>query len=110
MDDLEFIAYNIVNQIADYYSERIPSDQWVDVRQASNDELDAFVLGRLKHALATVEQKKTETGNPTQQAVPEPKPEPTTCWRCQHPTHKHRSCPVEWVEPDGWLIECGCIE
>jgi hypothetical protein len=44
MDDLKFIAYNIVNQLADFYSEKIPSQDWIEVRQASNDQLDTFVF------------------------------------------------------------------
>ena len=36
------VARNIVNQIGDLYAERIPSPDWVPVRQATNDELDAF--------------------------------------------------------------------
>lgn len=50
MNDIEFKAYNIVNQLADFYSEKIPSDKWLDVRQASNDELDHFVQ-KLLHEL-----------------------------------------------------------
>lgn len=42
--DALFTARNIVNQIADHYSEQITSDQWVRVRQESNDMLDEFVL------------------------------------------------------------------
>lgn len=38
-----FKAMNIVNQIGDLYSEMIPSEDWVRVRQATNDRLDAFV-------------------------------------------------------------------
>lgn len=37
------VSRNIVNQLADSYMEDIPSDQWVKVRQASNDRLDKFV-------------------------------------------------------------------
>jgi len=37
------LARNIVNQIADLYSEKIPSVLWVEVRQDTNDELDQFV-------------------------------------------------------------------
>lgn len=36
-------ARNIVNQIADFYMARIPSEQWVEVRQATNDKLDEWV-------------------------------------------------------------------
>lgn len=36
-------ARNIVNQIADFYMAQIPSDEWVKVRQASNDKLDEWV-------------------------------------------------------------------
>lgn len=43
----EMLARNIINQIGDIYSERIPSDQWVPVRQETNDLLDEFVAGLL---------------------------------------------------------------
>lgn len=36
------IARNIINQIGDLWAERIPSEDWVKVRQSTNDELDAF--------------------------------------------------------------------
>lgn len=39
------IARNIINQIGDLYYERIPSPDWVKVRQDTNDELDVFVSG-----------------------------------------------------------------
>ena len=39
-----FIARNIINQIADRYHERIPSPDWVRVRQETNDELDEFAV------------------------------------------------------------------
>ena len=39
------LARNIINQIADLYSEKILSDHWARVRQATNDLLDDFVAG-----------------------------------------------------------------
>jgi hypothetical protein len=36
-------AANIVNQLADMYSELIPSSAWVEVRQMTNDKADKFV-------------------------------------------------------------------
>jgi hypothetical protein len=36
------VARNIVNQIGDFWAERIPSAEWVPVQQQTNDELDAF--------------------------------------------------------------------
>lgn len=48
-DDL-FVARNIINQIGDLWSEKIPSDLWVPVRQATNDELDTFVLKLIRSA------------------------------------------------------------
>ena len=46
---LEFLASNIVNQLPDMYTERIPSDKWIEVRQATNDMADEFVLGILEN-------------------------------------------------------------
>lgn len=38
-------------------------------------------------------------------------PEDTrTCYRCSHPVHKAHRCGVEWTEPDGWDMTCGCVE
>lgn len=36
-----------------------------------------------------------------------PPPPPDECPRCQHPYHRG-VCVVEWVEPDGWVMDCGC--
>lgn len=48
---LRFIASNIVNQLADHYSERISSPDWVPVRQASNDALDSWVYAMIRKAI-----------------------------------------------------------
>lgn len=45
-------ARNIVNQLADYYSVLIPSEQWVRVRQMSNDRLDTFVQSLIAEKVA----------------------------------------------------------
>lgn len=50
-DKIAFAAYNIVNQIADVYAELIPSDEWVPVRQRTNDELWAFAEHVINKAL-----------------------------------------------------------
>lgn len=50
---LRFIASNIVNQIADHYSQRVPSDSWAAVRQSSNDALDRWVVGMVQKAVHT---------------------------------------------------------
>lgn len=44
----QHLAFNIINQIGDEYSSRIPSDQWVPVRQRTNDMLDSFVVDLLE--------------------------------------------------------------
>lgn len=41
------IARNIINQIADVYSDQILHPYWVEVRQRTNDRLDVFVTGLL---------------------------------------------------------------
>jgi hypothetical protein len=51
-NDPLFLAQNIINQIGDLWHERIPSPLWVPVRQSTNDELDAWVSGLLREALA----------------------------------------------------------
>lgn len=43
MNDIEFAARNIVNQLGDLYHERIPSKNWVRVRQQTNDMAESFV-------------------------------------------------------------------
>lgn len=50
--DIEFLARNIINQIGDLWSEQIPSPLWVPVRQATNDQLDTWISGLLRDALA----------------------------------------------------------
>lgn len=52
MTDLEFLAYNIVQQIADEYHRNIPSDKWLAVRQSTNDKLESWVLFMLKRGQA----------------------------------------------------------
>jgi hypothetical protein len=47
-EDGLFEARNIVNQLADLYSERIPSSEWIKVRQSTNDMADQFVLRVMK--------------------------------------------------------------
>lgn len=54
MTDTKFLAQNIINQIGDLYSEAIPSDEWVPVRQASNDVLDAWVTELLEKRALTI--------------------------------------------------------
>lgn len=53
-------ARNIVNQIGDLYHERIPSPDWVRVRQETNDEVDAFVtnliLGARRYSPSTTDE------------------------------------------------------
>lgn len=44
MPDVLAVARNIVNQLGDLWSERIPSPEWVKVRQETNDRADEFVL------------------------------------------------------------------
>jgi len=50
--DVEFLARNIINQIGDLWAEHIPSEQWVPVRQATNDQLDTWVSSLVRAALA----------------------------------------------------------
>jgi hypothetical protein len=57
--DLRFLAYNIVNQLGDLWHEQIPSDKWVPVRQATNDEADEFVLRILNQAVSAERAKIT---------------------------------------------------
>lgn len=49
--DLEFLARNIINQIGDLWAEHMPSEQWVPVRQATNDQLDTWVSSLVRAAL-----------------------------------------------------------
>jgi hypothetical protein len=44
MPDVLAVARNIVNQLGDLWSERIPSPEWVKVRQETNDLADEFVI------------------------------------------------------------------
>ncbi|MFF7293193.1 hypothetical protein ACFY9N_11745 [Microbacterium sp. NPDC008134] len=60
-DDEIAVARNIVNQIGDLYAERIPSPDWVPVRQRTNDELDAFVA-RLIRTLRRTEEAQAASG------------------------------------------------
>lgn len=46
-EDVRAIARNIVNQLADTYHERIPHEDWVKVRQETNDMHDDFVTDLL---------------------------------------------------------------
>ncbi len=55
----EFLAYNIVNQIADTYYEAIPSEKWVEVRQATNDRLWKWVEGMISRPTASEGIEKT---------------------------------------------------
>lgn len=52
------IARNIVNQIGDVYHERIPSPDWVQVRQETNDELDAFTARLIAGFRRTVQPER----------------------------------------------------
>lgn len=56
------IARNIVNQLGDLWSERIPSEKWVSVRQATNDEADQFVAALISKAREAVEAKARAEG------------------------------------------------
>ena len=47
------VAKNIINQLGDLWSERIPSPEWVPMRQSTNDPLDVFVTELIeKHVAA----------------------------------------------------------
>ena len=46
--DILAVARNIVNQIGDLWAEKIPSEKWVPVRQATNDRLDEFTAGLIE--------------------------------------------------------------
>jgi hypothetical protein len=50
--DTMFLARNIINQLGDAWAEAIPSEQWVPVRQATNDVMDGWVSQLIREAVA----------------------------------------------------------
>lgn len=92
---------NIVNQIADFYMRRIPSGQWVEVRQSTNDRLDDWVQHVLD-SLAFGEDVFAIDACRGDEGCPAPK-HVHGCYR----EHKASECldepdaPADWHLPEG---------
>lgn len=56
------LARNIVNQIGDLLSERVPSDEWVKARQETNDELDLWVSNLIADRLQVAREASRAEG------------------------------------------------
>ena len=100
--DLKFLARNIINQIGDLWYEQIPSEKWVPVRQATNDQLDIWVAGLLEDALAaatTERDQERERADRAEARIREARKAMVGNQTINGVTDRG------WLTPDEWLLD-----